>query len=64
MINENIYVAVNNKDEVQWVRGSSSKTKYFVTDIHVSKRVEYHNKYYPNDIWRVAKCKLIEVGEG
>ena len=63
MIDEVVYVAVNDKDEVQWIEGSSKKTKYFATDKHVSKGVEYHNKYYSNDIWRVVKCKLVEVKE-
>lgn len=59
MINETIYVAVNKNDEVQWVIGSSSKTRYFRTDKYLKGAVEYHNKYHPEDIWEVKKCKLV-----
>lgn len=58
---EYIYCAVNSKNEIQWVNGSSKKTKYYVTDKHVKKAIEWHNKYYPNDIWHVAKFELKEV---
>ena len=58
---EYIYCAVNSKNEIQWVNGSSKKTKYYATDKYVTQAVEYHNKYYPNDIWHVAKFELKEV---
>ena len=60
MIKENIYVAINHKDEIQRVKGSSSKTRYFRTDRYLKSAVEYHNKYYPEDIWKVRKCVIVE----
>ena len=60
MIKENIYVAVNRNDEIQWVRGSSKKTRYFKTDRYLKGAVEYHNKYHPDDIWKVRKCVILE----
>ena len=58
MIHEKVYVAVNKNDEVQWVYGSSSKTRYFRTANYVTKAVMNHNKYYPEDEWHVAECCL------
>ena len=60
MIKENIYVAINKNDEIQWVIGSSSKTRYFRTDKYLKRAVEYHNKYYPEDIWKIRKCVILE----
>jgi hypothetical protein len=60
MIKENIYVAINEHDEIQWVKGSSAKTRYFKTDKYLKGAVEYHNKYHPEDIWRVRKCVILE----
>ena len=60
MIKENIYVAINRNDEIQWVQGSSKKTRYFKTDIYLKRAVEYHNKYHPDDIWKVRKCVILE----
>lgn len=60
MIKENIYVAINEHDEIQWVKGSSAKTRYFKTDKYLKSAVEYHNKYHPEDIWRVRKCVILE----
>lgn len=60
MIKENIYVAINKKDEIQWVKGSSRKTRYFKTDRYLKGAVEYHNKYYPDDIWEIRKCIILE----
>ena len=60
MIKETIYVAINHKDEIQWVRGSSKKTRYFKTDRYLKGAVEYHNKYHPNDIWKIRKCVILE----
>ena len=60
MIKETIYVAINRIDEIQWVRGSSSKTRYFRTDKYLKKAVDYHNKYHPEDIWKVRKCVILE----
>ncbi|MBR3239121.1 MAG: hypothetical protein IKF99_11855 [Oscillospiraceae bacterium] len=58
---EYVFCAVNDRDEVQWVCGSSQKTRYFKTDKHLKKAVEYHNRDYGDNIWRVAKFKLVEV---
>ncbi len=60
MIKENIYVAINHNDEIQWIQGSSSKTRYFRTDKYLKKAVEYHNSNYPDDIWKVRKCCIVE----
>lgn len=60
MIKENIYVAINSNDEIQWVRGSSRQTRYFRTDKYLKRAVEYHNKYHPEDIWKVRKCVILE----
>ncbi len=61
MTEEYIFCAVNDRDEVQWVCGSSQKTRYFKTDKYLKKAVEYHNLYHGDDMWRVAKFKLVEV---
>lgn len=58
---EYVYCAVNDRDEIQWVIGSSSKTRYFKTDKYLKKAVKYHNRYCEDDIWRVAKYELKEV---
>ena len=60
MIKENIYVAINRNDEIQCIKGSSSKTRYFRTDRYLKVAVEYHNKYHPEDIWKVRKCVIVE----
>ena len=60
MIKETIYVAVNQNDDIQWVQGSSKKTRYFRTDRYLKREVEYHNKYHPDDIWEVRKCVILE----
>jgi hypothetical protein len=60
MIEENIYVAVNHNGEIQWVKGSSSKTRYFRTDKYLKGAVERHNKYYPEDKWEVRRCLIVE----
>lgn len=57
---ENIYVAVDKKGEIQWVKGSSSKTRYFRTDKYLKSAVEYHNKY-SDDVWEVKKCVIIDM---
>lgn len=61
MIKEYIYVAINRNDEIQWVKGSSSKTRYFRTDKYLKGAVENHNKYYPEDIWKIRKCVILEA---
>ena len=61
MIEESVYVAVNKDDEVQWVKGSSRKTRYFRTSRYLAGAIEYHNKYHPDDEWRMAICNLVEV---
>ena len=50
MIKETVYVAINKYDEIQWVRGSSRRTRYFKTDRYLKGAVEYHNEYHPEDI--------------
>ena len=60
---EYIYCAVNTMNEVQWVRGSSTKTRYFRTNKYLKTAVQYHNRYHSNDPWRIAKFKLVEVTE-
>ena len=60
MIKENIYVAINKNDEIQWVCGSSKKTRYFRTDKYLKGAVEYHNKYHPDDVWKVKKCVILD----
>lgn len=62
MTEEYIFCAVNDRDEVQWVQGSSQRTRYFKTDKYLKRAVEYHNRLYGDDRhWRVAKFKLVEV---
>lgn len=61
MIKENIFVAINHNDEIQWVKGSSSKTRYFRTDKYLKGAVESHNEHYPEDMWKVRKCVIIEA---
>ena len=58
---ECVYCAVNSDNEIQWVDGSSSHTKFYLTDRHLKNAVDYHNKYNPCDIWRIAKFELKEV---
>ena len=58
---EYIYCAVNAMNEIQWVRGSSTKTRYFKTNKYLQTAVQYHNRYNSNDPWRIAKFKLVEV---
>ncbi len=58
---EYIYCAVNTKNEIQWVKGSSQKTRYFKTTKYLTNAVRYHNRYYPEDPWRISKFKLVEV---
>lgn len=58
--NEYIYCAVDENDQIVWVKGSSSKTRYFKTRHYLDKAVEYHNKYNPDDPWRIARFSLIE----
>lgn len=58
MIYEKVYVAVNKNDEVQWVKGSSSKTRYFRTTKYLEHAVDYHNKCNPGDKWTIAECYL------
>ena len=60
-VNEIVYCAVNTDGEIQWVTGSSSKTRYFKTDRYLRKAVAYHNKYHEDDKWLVSVCALNEV---
>jgi len=63
MINEFVYVAVGENDEVQWVRGSSRKTRYFKTSKYLRGAIEYHNKCYPNDKWTMKMCRLVATAD-
>lgn len=58
MITESVFVAINDKNEVQWVTGSSQKTRYFKTDKYLVRAVRYHNRYHPDDRWKIAECQL------
>ena len=58
---EYVYCAINCSGEIQDVLGSSKKTRYFKTSRYLSNAVEYHNKCYPDDPWRVAAFELISV---
>lgn len=60
---EYVYCAVNKDNNIMEVSGSSKKTRYFRTAKYLKRAVEYHNRYYDNDSWRVAKFKLAEVAE-
>ena len=61
MAEEYVFCAVNDRDEVQWIRGSSQTTRYFKTDKYLKRAVEYHNRLYGDNVWRIAKFKLVEV---
>ena len=58
MVIERVFVAINDKNEVQWVTGSSQKTRYFKTDKYLSRAIRYHNRDYPDDRWKIAECRL------
>ena len=58
MVIERVFVAINDKNEVQWVTGSSQKTRYFKTDKYLSRAIRYHNRYRPDDRWKMAECRL------
>ena len=60
-MNEYVYCAVNTENEIQWVIGSSNKTRYFKTFKYLARAVAYHNQYHTDDQWRIAKFKLVEV---
>ena len=62
-MDEYVHCAVNSTGEIQWVKGSSSKTRYFKTDKYLQGAVQYDNKIRANDPWRIAKFKLVEVTE-
>ena len=61
--NEHIYCAVDKNNNIQWVLGSSKKTRYFRTTKYLSNAVKYHNRTYPNDKWTIKKYQLLEVPE-
>ena len=60
---EYVYCAVNTEGKIQWVKGSSTKTKYYATDKHVAKAVQWHNEHHSNDLWKVQKFVLVEADE-
>lgn len=61
MKTEYVYCAVNKDGEIQWVQGSSKRTRYYKTESYLKEAVEYHNHYHPQDPWRVQKYMLVEV---
>ena len=58
---EYVYCAINSEGKIQWVLGSSTKTKYYATKTHAVKGVERHNKYHTNDPWKVQKFCLVPI---
>ena len=46
---EYVYCAVNKNNDIQWVEGSSKKTRYFRTTRYLNNAVKYHNEYYRLD---------------
>lgn len=58
--NEYIYCAVNEDNEIQWVIGSSSKTRYFRDTRYLKQAVEYHNRNHAQ-LWHIQKYKLVAV---
>lgn len=61
--NEVIYCAINKDHKIQWVQGSSNKTRYFRTDRYLKKYVKRHNELYPDDEWQVATFRIFEEDE-
>jgi len=60
---EVIYCAINKDHKIQWVEGSSNKTRYFRTDRYLKSAVKMHNKLYPDDKWQVARFRIFEEEE-
>lgn len=60
---EYVYCAVDKNDNIQWVQGSSKKTRYFRTTYYLNNAVKYHNIYYNEDLWRIQKFKLVAVND-
>lgn len=58
---EFVYCAVDTEGKIQWVQGSSTKTKYYATDKHITKAVEYHNRKHSNDPWKVQRFALVRA---
>jgi hypothetical protein len=58
---EYVYCAVDKNDNIQWVEGSSKKTRYFRTTRYLNNAVKYHNEYYNEDPWRIQKFQLVKV---
>lgn len=61
MKTEYVYCAVNSNGEIQWVEGSSKRTRYFRTDRYLPMYVEYHNYSHADDPWKMQKFVLMEV---
>ena len=60
-MSEYVYCAVDSKNEIRAMKGSSTQTRYYKTDKHVQHAVKYYNKYNPEDKLRVGKFELVEV---
>ena len=60
---EYVYCAVDENDDIQWVMGSSKKTRYFRTTYYLNNAVKYHNRYYSEDPWKVQKFKLVAMND-
>lgn len=60
---EYVYCVVDKNDDIQWVEGSSKKTRYFRTTHYLSSAVEYHNVYYNEDPWRIQKFELVAIND-
>ena len=60
---EYVYCAINKNGVIQDIHGSSKRTRYFKTIKYLKHEIEYHNKYYPDDKYRIAlfKFKCIDV---
>ena len=55
---EYVYCAVNKYGEIQWVYGSSRKTRYFKTARYLSHAIRCHNEESKKDPWLMVRFKL------
>ena len=63
MAKEYVYCAVDKNEEIIWVLGSSRKTRYFKITNYLAGAVKYHNRYHPDNPWRIVKFELVKVAE-
>ena len=61
MINEKVYVVVNQYDQVQWVQTDKKRKRYYRNPMYLKKWIIHHNLNHPNDIFEIKKCKLVEI---